>query len=86
MNIEKSKKEAELTQKETKKFSIQKSNFNLENIKKINEHKIKRLKKELSELKMQEQRYDRQIVNKEEALTRLKKMVDSVKSMKDLKV
>ena len=35
---------------------------------------------------MQEQRYDRQIVNKEEALTRLKKMVDSVKSMKDLKV
>ena len=86
MNIEKSKKEAELTQKETKKFSIQKSNFNLENNKKINEHKIKRLKKELSELKMQEQRYDRQIVNKEEALTRLKKMVDSVKSMKDLKV
>ena len=82
MNKEKNKKEAELTEKETKRFSIQKSNFYLENIKKINENKIKRLNKELNELKMQEQKYDKKIAHKEEAFSRLKKMIESVSNMR----
>ena len=82
MNKEKNKKEAELTEKETKRFSIQKSNFYLENIKKINENKIKRLNKELNELKMQEQKYDKKIAYKEEAFSRLKKMIESVSNMR----
>ena len=82
MNKEKNKKEAELTEKETKRFSIQKSNFYLENIKKINENKIKRLNKELNELKIQEQKYDKKIAHKEEAFSRLKKMIESVSNMR----
>ena len=82
MNKEKYKKEAELTEKETKRFSIQKSNFYLENIKKINENKIKRLNKELNELKIQEQKYDKKIAHKEEAFSRLKKMIESVSNMR----
>ena len=82
MNKEKNKKEAELTEKETKRFSIQKSNFYLENIKKINENKIKRLNKELTELKIQEQKYDKKIAYKEEAFSRLKKMIESVSNMR----
>ena len=86
LNEEKNKKEAELKEKETKRGSVQKSNYDLQNLKKINEAKIKKYKKQLNELKNELKEYDTQIANKEQAFQELKDIVDSVINMQNLRV
>ena len=65
---------------------MQKSNYNLENTRKLNENKIKKLQKQLNELKLSEENYDKQIIQKDLALEDLKKIVDSVNNMQRLRV
>ena len=86
LNKDKERKEAELNAKEIKKFNLQKSNYNLENTRKLNENKIKKLQKQLNELKLSEENYDKQIIQKDLALEDLKKIVDSVNNMQRLRV
>ena len=86
MNKEKEKKDAELTEKENKKIKIQQSNYDLENLKKLNVAKIKKLNKQIKDLITQEENYEKQITKKEEALENLKKIVDSINSMQQLRV
>ena len=78
MNEQKIMKEAELKEKENKKLSMQKSNYDLQNLKKLNEAKLKKFKKQINELKKQEDHYDILITKKELALLELKQIVESV--------
>ena len=78
MNEQKIMKEAELKEKENKKLSMQKSNYDLQNLKKLNEAKLKKFKKQINELKKQEAHYDILITKKELALLELKQIVESV--------
>ena len=82
----KSKKESELRELELKKFNLQKSNYDLQNFKKLNETKIKKLKKQINDLTLEEENYINQIAHKEKALEDLKVIVDSVNSMQKLRV
>lgn len=79
---EKMLKEAELNKKELKRLNLQKMNFETENMVKINKAKIKVLNKQLNELKIEEDNYDKQIVKKELAILELKNIVDSINKMK----
>ena len=81
INEEKSQKEAELREKENKKINIQKSNYDLQNLKKLNEAKIKKFKKQINELKKEEENYTNQITKKEQALEELKQIVESINKM-----
>ena len=84
---EKSQKEAVLKEKENKKINIQKSNYDLNNLKKLNEGKIKKFKKQINELKKEEENYDNLIIKKEQALDELKQIVESVnKIQKEMKI
>ena len=85
MNKERMKKEEELNGKELKKINVQKSNYDLENLLKLNAAKIKKLNKQLDELKIKEDDYDKQIIKKELALKKLKIIVDSVNNMQKLR-
>ena len=85
INKEKTLEEKELRGKEFKKANVQKANYDLENLKKLNEQKIKKLNKQLNELKIQEKNYENQIIKKEEALVKLKTIVESVNSMQQLR-
>ena len=85
INKEKTAEEEGLKEKELKKLNLQKSNYDLENSKKLNEQRIKKLSKQLNELKIQEKNYENQIIKKKEALEKLKKIVDSVNSMQQLR-
>ena len=78
MNEQKIMKDAELKEKENKKLSMQKSNYDLQNLKKLNEAKLKKFKKQINELKKQEDHYDILITKKELALLELKQIVESV--------
>ena len=78
MNEQKIMKEDELKEKENKKLSMQKSNYDLQNLKKLNEAKLKKFKKQINELKKQEDHYDILITKKELALLELKQIVESV--------
>lgn len=78
MNEQKIMKDAELKEKENKKLSVQKSNYDLQNLKKLNEAKLKKFKKQINELKKQEDHYDILITKKELALLELKQIVESV--------
>ena len=71
---------------ELKKFNLQKSNYDLQNFKKLNETKIKKLKKQINDLTLEEENYINQIAHKEKALEDLKVIVDSVNSMQKLRV
>ena len=71
---------------ELKKFNLQKSNYDLQNFKKLNETKIKKLKKQINDLILEEENYINQIAHKEKALEDLKVIVDSVNSMQKLRV
>ncbi len=71
---------------ELKKFNLQKSNYDLQNFKKLNETKIKKLKKQIYDLTLEEENYINQIAHKEKALEDLKVIVDSVNSMQKLRV
>ena len=82
----KSKKESELRELELKKFNLQKSNYDLQNFKKLNETKIKKLKKQINDLTLEEENYINQIAHKEKALEDLKVIVDSVNNMQKLRV
>ena len=86
MDKENTKKVAELTDKENKKLKIQQSNFDLENLKKLNVTKIKKLNKQIKDLIAQEENYEKQIIKKEEALEKLKKIVESINNMQQLRV
>ena len=59
MDKENTKKVAELTDKENKKLKIQQSNFDLENLKKLNVTKIKKLNKQIKDLIAQEENYEK---------------------------
>ena len=84
---EKNQKEATLKEKENKKINIQKSNYDLNNLKKLNEGKIKKFKKQINELKKEEENYDNLIIKKEQALDELKQIVESVnKIQKEMKI
>ena len=48
--------------------------------------KIKKLNKQIKDLITQEENYEKQITKKEEALENLKKIVDSINSMQQLRV
>ena len=71
---------------ELKKFNLQKSNYDLQNFKKLNETKIKKLKKQINDLTLEEENYINQIAHKEKALEDLKVIVDSVNNMQKLRV
>ena len=87
INEQKIMKEAELKEKENKKLSMQKSNYDLQNLKKLNEAKLKKFKKQINELKKQEDHYDILITKKELALLELKQIVESVnKIQKEMKL
>ena len=86
LDKENTKKVAELTDKENKKLKIQQSNFDLENLKKLNVTKIKKLNKQIKDLIAQEENYEKQITKKEEALEKLKKIVESINNMQQLRV
>ena len=76
-----------LKEKENKKINIQKSNYDLNNLKKLNEGKIKKFKKQINELKKEEENYDNLIIKKEQALDELKQIVESVnKIQKEMKI
>ena len=69
------------------KINIQKSNYDLNNLKKLNEGKIKKFKKQINELKKEEENYDNLIIKKEQALDELKQIVESVnKIQKEMKI
>ena len=65
-------KETELKGKESKKKNLLKSNYNLQNTQKFNEEKIRKLKKQLNELKIEVSNYDEQLSQKDGVLDELK--------------
>ena len=48
--------------------------------------KIKKLNKQIKDLIAQEENYEKQIIKKEEALEKLKKIVESINNMQQLRV
>ena len=72
-------KEAELKGKESKKKNLLKSNYNLQNTQKFNEEKIRKLKKQLNELKIEVSNYDEQLSQKDGVLDELKKAMNDAK-------
>ena len=78
VNNKKNKIETNLKEIEEKKLKIQKNNYDLNNIKRINEARIKKLNKQINELKIEEEKYDKLIVKKDLAIENIKKYVDDI--------
>ena len=81
INSRKNKMEEDLKEIEAKKIKIQSTNYDLNNVKKVNEAKIKRLNKQINELKIAKEKYENLITQKDIAIKNIKKIVEDINNI-----
>lgn len=65
---------------ESKRLKVQAKNYDLVNMKKVNESKIKKLNEQINKLKTEKEKYDKQISRKDQAKEQLLSYVEDVNS------
>jgi chromosome segregation ATPase len=81
LNAKKSNMEALLKESEVKKVKLQRENYDLNNVKKVNDTKIKKLNKKIDELTIEEENYEIQTHKKDKAMEQIKQFVDMINSI-----
>jgi hypothetical protein len=81
INTEKEDYEEKLKEMESKRLKVQTKNYDLTNMKKVNESKIKKLNKQINELEIENEKYDKQISTKDQAKEELMSYAEEIKSI-----
>ena len=84
INNKKNKIEEDLKELEAKKIKMQSTNYDLNNIKKVNEAKIKRLNRQINELKIAKEKYENLIIKKDIAIKNIKNFVDAINNIQQI--
>ena len=86
VNNKKNKIEIDLKEIEEKKIRIQNKNYDLNNIKKLNAAKIKKLNKQINELKIEEEKYDKLMEKRDIAIGNIKNIVEAINSIQQIQL
>ena len=70
-----------LKETEGRKIKLQRENYDLNNVKKVNDNKIKKLNKRIDELTLEEENYEIQSSKREKAMEQIKHFVDMINSI-----
>ena len=80
VNTQKKDYEDKLKEMESKRLKVQSKNYDLVNMKKVNESKIKKLNEQINKLKTEKEKYDKQISRRDQAKEELLSYVEDVNS------
>jgi hypothetical protein len=80
INTQKEDYKNKLKEMESKRLKVQAKNYDLTNMKKVNESKIKKLNKQINELKIEKEKYDKQISRRDQAKEELMSYAEEINS------